>query len=368
MNRILSNNTCPGDIFLMDDLSNLPKLKYIHVYLSWLNASNAMNKFFIRGIHLEDIPFFSVNFFELEKMEYLSLENIPGPELVNLSLVLYALGKDKSIGNWKYFLAHADTTNLPNLSKNGNFQTFYSNGQLLCEGSFLDGLPNGSWKFYYDNGDLCENRVYAHGEKTGDWIFMRPKNEYKPNLDTLLFQSYSNNKLIYMKEWDINGYTNCASPEHTFDSAINQEYYISYPSQTSILIDRNVVTLSLENGLGIRIGDTLETLVESWSFEPEGWSYSHISTCLGNGEMYKMETRGKPGSTAHYFFTEKTHFNLRKNINNNKTNKRVDTWLVDLENLVWVKRKYENDNLTGELIEIQKDSGGINMDFEQSKK
>ena len=43
-----------------------------------------------------------------------------------------------------------------NGKKNGEFESYYENGQLSSSQSYIDDMMNGDCKQYYANGQLCE--------------------------------------------------------------------------------------------------------------------------------------------------------------------------------------------------------------------
>lgn len=53
--------------------------------------------------------------------------------------------------------------------KDGPYETFYENGQLVEKGNFKNGKPEGLFEEYYDNGQLKTKGNYKNGEKDGLW-------------------------------------------------------------------------------------------------------------------------------------------------------------------------------------------------------
>jgi len=51
----------------------------------------------------------------------------------------------------------------------GEWNYYYSNGNLESRGNFKYDLPYGKWEFYYSNGNLKETGTFVEGYKTGDW-------------------------------------------------------------------------------------------------------------------------------------------------------------------------------------------------------
>ena len=53
-----------------------------------------------------------------------------------------------------------------NLIKTGSYKSYFNNGRLKSEGSFLNGLYNGAWTYYYSNGNVQAKGSYVLGDGT----------------------------------------------------------------------------------------------------------------------------------------------------------------------------------------------------------
>ena len=63
------------------------------------------------------------------------------------------------VGGTKHFLNH-------------HTRVVYENGQVQCEGTFIDGLKVGTWRFFNENGLLINAGSYnEENERWGKWCF-----------------------------------------------------------------------------------------------------------------------------------------------------------------------------------------------------
>ena len=53
-----------------------------------------------------------------------------------------------------------------NSIKNGSYKSYYYDGKLKSEGSFLNGLYNGAWIYYYSNGNVQAKGSFVSGDGT----------------------------------------------------------------------------------------------------------------------------------------------------------------------------------------------------------
>ena len=51
--------------------------------------------------------------------------------------------------------------------KQGNYESYYKNGQLCKKGTYVDEKEEGVWEYYYENGQLWKKCTYQNGEKDG---------------------------------------------------------------------------------------------------------------------------------------------------------------------------------------------------------
>jgi antitoxin component YwqK of YwqJK toxin-antitoxin module len=74
--------------------------------------------------------------------------------------------------------------------KEGIWEKYYDNGQLMYKGSFNNGKKDGYWEWYFDNGQLMYKGSYKNGKEEGYW------EEYYDNGQLAYKGSYKNGKLI----------------------------------------------------------------------------------------------------------------------------------------------------------------------------
>ena len=53
--------------------------------------------------------------------------------------------------------------------KDGEWITFWDNGQLKSKGLWLSGVRQGPWVWYFSDGDPSQNGSFLNGEKHGSW-------------------------------------------------------------------------------------------------------------------------------------------------------------------------------------------------------
>ena len=52
---------------------------------------------------------------------------------------------------------------------NGEWFSYFKNGQLWRKGNYKDGKQDGLWEWYYENGQLWRKGNYKNGEQDGRW-------------------------------------------------------------------------------------------------------------------------------------------------------------------------------------------------------
>jgi len=57
----------------------------------------------------------------------------------------------------------------PSGKKQGDWKTYYSNGQVKSEGRYVDNLKDGIWKYYHQNGVIEQTGRYIRGLQEGEW-------------------------------------------------------------------------------------------------------------------------------------------------------------------------------------------------------
>ena len=53
--------------------------------------------------------------------------------------------------------------------KNGTYEEYYDNGQLLAKCTYKDGVEDGPYEEYYENGQLWEKCTYKDGKLDGPY-------------------------------------------------------------------------------------------------------------------------------------------------------------------------------------------------------
>lgn len=61
--------------------------------------------------------------------------------------------------------------NYKNGLKEGAFQKFFKNGQIMTEGTYKDDLLEGEFILYYSNGNIEQKGKYTKGVQTGKWQY-----------------------------------------------------------------------------------------------------------------------------------------------------------------------------------------------------
>lgn len=74
--------------------------------------------------------------------------------------------------NWFYdFDFHTEKGKYENGERSGEWNYFYKNGNTYFIGGFTEGNENGKHLYYYRNGQLKEKRYYVFGRKNKNWEF-----------------------------------------------------------------------------------------------------------------------------------------------------------------------------------------------------
>lgn len=303
----------PGDLFLWRKFYNKVSLKSIHVdvsydgydfyragYISFLDAPNdslvALPQ--LHALHLENIDYFTVNFGELKKLDYLALSGLQRAEMINLAIVMKSFGKNPDSGAWSWYLEKADVSRLPSINPNGVFETFYANGTKLCFGTFRNGKPDGIWGFWDEKGKLVQERIYANGNRTGNWIF-KAENTEEPEADTSLMLTYSNDQLVMRTEFT-------QGEAYYFDSGHDRQFgeRARGINRVTIRTGSNPSVKRENDVINIANGDTMKSIRELYSLSGEEWSYSKAFYCKSCQDDFSYDFKGKMGFPA--YFNRKT--------------------------------------------------------------
>lgn len=298
----------PGDLFLWRKFYNKASLKSIHVdasydgydfyppgHISFLDAPNdslvALPQ--LHALHLQNIDYFSVNFGELKKLDYLALSGLQRAEIINLAIVMKSFGKNQSSGNWSWYLEKADVSRLPSITPNGVFETFYSNGAKLCFGTFHDGKPDGIWHFWDEKGKLVQERIYANGSRTGNWIF-KAENTEEPEADTSLMLTYSNDQLVMRTEFARGeAYYFGSGDDRQFGERARGINRVTIRTGSNPSVKRENDVINRANG------DTMKSIRELYSLSGEEWSYSKAFYCKSCQDDFSYDFKGKIGFPAY---------------------------------------------------------------------
>ena len=55
--------------------------------------------------------------------------------------------------------------------KEGEYLTYYENGQLKYKSNYKEGVLEGEWLYYHENGQLRFKRNWKDGKKEGEWLY-----------------------------------------------------------------------------------------------------------------------------------------------------------------------------------------------------
>jgi hypothetical protein len=226
--------------------------------------------------------------------------------MANLALVFHHYGKDTTLGNWSKILKWVHISKDFEIPINGAYESYYANGNLLCKGEFLNGLPNGKWTFWYDNTTICEEREYDTGKRIGDWYTM----SYYPNnngvQDTLNFSRYEIDQLVYMRLFKAGRSPGCQNREDWYRTNTISEYYIQHVGSDSVSVNFQQFSIGIENAHSYvsHEGDTLNYTYNRWGCNKEYWTLEHSSYCYKDQEGYRVNVKGDLGEIPYYFKDE----------------------------------------------------------------
>jgi antitoxin component YwqK of YwqJK toxin-antitoxin module len=72
-----------------------------------------------------------------------------------------------------------DTGNERGFINNGQYSSWYPNGQLHQQGDYLNGNKHFTWTEWYEDGQRSEETSYRHGEKYGRNVAWHPNHDIK---------------------------------------------------------------------------------------------------------------------------------------------------------------------------------------------
>ena len=93
-------------------------------------------------------------------------------DTVENKIVEYDVVKGVKNGEFVISTLEGIVTIMGNLQDNmniGEWNYFYSNGQLESKGNFNNDLPEGKWMWYHPNGKIKETGTFLEGVKIGRW-------------------------------------------------------------------------------------------------------------------------------------------------------------------------------------------------------
>jgi hypothetical protein len=61
--------------------------------------------------------------------------------------------------------------------RQGLFTEFHRNGQLVSEGTYVNGTEEGPWRDFHENGQIAAEGHYAAGVETGVWRYWNSQGE-----------------------------------------------------------------------------------------------------------------------------------------------------------------------------------------------
>ncbi len=74
---------------------------------------------------------------------------------------------------------------------------YYSDGSIMEQGHYLNGLPNGKWMQYDEEGNVKTDAFYEEGSKEGKWFIWSDDRSY------LLEVTYKDNLVVACNKWKI---------------------------------------------------------------------------------------------------------------------------------------------------------------------
>ena len=90
----------------------------------------------------------------------------------NRFYVINNFDDNKKNGEWWTFYGNGElesTSNFNDGKSNGKHFSYYKNRNVKYKGEFNNGMREGFWKFYFENGKLDEIGCYLDDEKNGIW-------------------------------------------------------------------------------------------------------------------------------------------------------------------------------------------------------
>jgi antitoxin component YwqK of YwqJK toxin-antitoxin module len=103
-------------------------------------------------------------------------------DTVEGKIVEYAVIQGKKNGEFKTYFKNGNLEMVGQIKDNlnqGKWTYYYKSGQIESEGIFKDDLPDGNCRWFYENGNLREEGNYVKGNREGRWIMYDEKGKIK---------------------------------------------------------------------------------------------------------------------------------------------------------------------------------------------
>jgi antitoxin component YwqK of YwqJK toxin-antitoxin module len=99
-----------------------------------------------------------------------------GKTSIKIDSIIYKPGTEEPFnGTWK---GEMDSMKIEfdvvNGKKEGNFRSYYPNGQLLMSGEMKNNRNVGEWKYFYDNGQVESVGLFNNDRADGKWTWYYP--------------------------------------------------------------------------------------------------------------------------------------------------------------------------------------------------
>jgi antitoxin component YwqK of YwqJK toxin-antitoxin module len=103
-------------------------------------------------------------------------------DTVNGKIIEYEVVDGKKNGEFKTYFENGQLEMAGQIKENlnqGKWTYYYQSGQVESEGTFKDDLPDGKWKWFYENGNLKEEGIFVKGDREGRWVLYEADGKIK---------------------------------------------------------------------------------------------------------------------------------------------------------------------------------------------
>lgn len=76
-------------------------------------------------------------------------------------------------GELKFRYARVLSADGQRWKRHGLFTEFHPNGQLVSEGTYVNGAEEGPWRDFYENGQIAAEGQYSGGVEVGVWRYWK---------------------------------------------------------------------------------------------------------------------------------------------------------------------------------------------------